>query len=131
MQPNEENLWPVSLQDQLGFARNSDSPLAIHHHHTDVLFRLLRDLKPSTAALPDTFAASMSAGLTHIASKMHADRRARDKRAAESSWEKTLRDKYGKRIVDSIILLTRASDDGFIPAYYQELGGCQKGDLRG
>jgi hypothetical protein len=85
-------------------------------------------LRPFSAALPDAFSASMSAGLTHIAEEMHADHLARDTRAVEFARKKTLRDKYGERIADGILLLTGAVDDDLIPPFYQELGGRQKGE---
>jgi hypothetical protein len=72
----------------------------------------------------------MAAWLTHIANTMHADHLAQDTRAAESSRKKTFCDKYVERIADSVLLLTGAPDDYFMHAYYQKLGGCQRGDLK-
>jgi hypothetical protein len=77
--------------------------------------------------MPDAFALSMSAGLTSIATEMHAGRRAHVYRAAEAKRSKTFHDKYGDRIADGILLLTRAMANNFIPAYYQGGGGRQKG----
>jgi hypothetical protein len=83
----------------------------------NVLYSLLPDLRPTVGALPDAFAISMSAGLTSIATEMHADHQSRDTRAAKSKRDKTFQDKYGYRIADSILLLTRATDDNFLPSY--------------
>jgi hypothetical protein len=129
-QPTVDNVRPVPLQDEMGVARHVIRPAVVKSRHVSVLFRLLPDLRPgaSTALLPDAFAMSMSTGLTSIAAEMHSDRRAREARAAKSTRAHTSRDKYGERIADSILLLTGAPDDDFLPTYYQESGGRQKGE---
>jgi hypothetical protein len=126
--PTTNNPRPVTLQDELGIPRHVTRPGVVRNRRESVLYRFLPDLRPSSASLPDAFAASMSAGLTHIAAEMHADRRARYTRAVESSRKKTFHDKYGERIADGILLLTRAVDDDLLPPFYQELGGRQKGE---
>jgi hypothetical protein len=126
--PTTDNPRPVTLQDEMGLVRHAIRPAVVKHRRESVLYRLLPDLRPGTGLLPDAFALSMSTGLTSIATEMHSDLQAWDARAAESTRKKTFRDKYGERIADSILILTGASDDDFLPAYYQELGGRQKGE---
>jgi hypothetical protein len=89
-----------------------------------VLYWLLLGIGTITVDLPDAFAA----GLTHIAAKMHADRRARDIHGLETARKKTFRDKHGERIAESLLLLAGDPDDDLLPPFYQELGGCQKGE---
>jgi hypothetical protein len=89
-----------------------------------VLYWLLLGVGPITVDLPDAFAA----GLTHITAKMHADRHAHDIHGLETPRKKTFRDKYGERFEDSLLLLAEAPDDDLLPPFYQELGGCQKGE---
>jgi hypothetical protein len=79
--PTTDNPRPVTLQDELGLPHHVTRPGVVRNRRASVLYRFLPDLRPSSAALPDTFAASMLAGLTRIAAEMHADRRARDTRA--------------------------------------------------
>jgi hypothetical protein len=126
--PTTDNPRPVTLQDEVGLPRHVTRPGVVRNRRESVLYRFLPDLRPSSAALPDAFAASVSAGLTHIAAEMHADRRARDTRAVESAWKKTFRDKYGECIADGILLLTGVVDDDLLLPFYQELGGRQKGE---
>jgi hypothetical protein len=81
-----------------------------------VLYNLLPDLQHTGPAFPDAFALSMSTGSTSIVMEMHADRRARDTRAAEAQCKKTFYENYGDCITDSILLLTMATNDNFLPA---------------
>jgi hypothetical protein len=78
--------------------------------------------------MPDGIALSMPAGLTSIATEMHADRQAHGSHAADAKRRKTFHDKYGDCIADGILLLTRATDDDFLPAYYQGLERRQNGE---
>jgi hypothetical protein len=119
---------PVTLQDEMGLAKWTIRPAVILHRGETILYRLLPEVRTATVALSDAFAASMSTCLTHIAAEMHADRRARDMRAVETSRKKMFRDKYGERIADGLLLLTGASDDYLLSPFYQELGGRQNGE---
>jgi hypothetical protein len=84
-------------------------------------------MRPTGAALPNAFSISMYAGLSSIATEMHADCRARDSRAAEVKWSKTFRDKYRNCITDSILLLSRAMDDNFPPPITRVWEGDRRG----
>jgi hypothetical protein len=122
-QPYDANFRPVTLQDKMGLTRRTIRPAAIRHHRDTMLYQLLPDTRPSATALPDAFAASMSAGLTNIAAEMHADRRAQNIRAVDTSRKKTFWDKYGERIVDGLILLTGASGDELLPPLKESPSG--------
>jgi hypothetical protein len=115
-QPSGDKPHPVTLQDEMGLAHRLILPAVVRYRCEALLYRLLPETRLTTVALPDAFAASMSAGLTHIAAEMHADRRARDIRAVETSRKKTCQDKYGERIADGLLLITGAqNDDHLLP----------------
>jgi hypothetical protein len=128
-QPSNSNTRPFTLQDRLGKADHPVRPAVVNYRRENVLYRLLPDLRPANLGrLPDSFAESLSDGLTNIATEMHADRRSRETRAVESNRPKSFRDRYGDRIADSILLLTDVSDDDLLPPFYQELGAKRKGE---
>jgi hypothetical protein len=122
-QPTEGNPRPVTLQDRLGMVDYPIRPAVLIQRRTAVMYRLLPDLRPVVQGhLPDSFTSSLSDGLTNIITEMHADHRSREMRATEDTCRKTFCDRYGDRIADEILLLTSATDDDFLPAFYQELG---------
>jgi hypothetical protein len=59
---------------------------------------------------------------------MHADHRSRETRVSEATHQKIFCERYGDRIAGEILLLASATDDDFLPAFYQELGGKSKGE---
>jgi hypothetical protein len=127
--PSAANPRPLTLQDRLGRADYPVRPAVVSYRREHVLYRLLPDLRPANLGrLPDSFAESLSDGLTNIATEMHADRRSRETRAVESTRPKTFRDRYGDRIADAILLFTAVSDDDLLPPFYQELGAKRKGE---
>jgi hypothetical protein len=48
--------------------------MVVKYHRKAVLYHLLPDFQPSNAVLSGAFDARMTTDLTHIATKMHADR---------------------------------------------------------
>jgi hypothetical protein len=123
------NLRQYTLQDLLGMADYPAQSSVIIQRHELVLYRLLPALCPANLGrLPDSFAKNISDGPTNIATEMHANRRACDTHVAETSRRKTFWEHYGDRIANEIILLIGSSDNDFLPAFYQELGGKQKGE---
>jgi hypothetical protein len=123
-QPSEGNSQPVTLQDRLGLADHPVRAAVLRQRRAAVLYRSLPALVPyGQDHLPDTFAETLADGLTNIAMEMHADWRARETRVSESMRPKTLRERYGERIADGILLITASADDDILPPFYQELGG--------
>jgi hypothetical protein len=91
---------------------------------TFMLYRLLPDLRlTNLGRLPDSFAESLSYGLTNNATEMHADCRSCETRILEATHRKTFNERYDDRITNDILLITSSVDDDFLPAFYHELGG--------
>jgi hypothetical protein len=123
-QPTDGNPRPFTLQDRLGQADYPVRPDVITQHRTSVLFHQLSALMPTNHGhLPDSFTETLADGLTKIATEMHADRRARERRVVDSTRSKTFRERYGDRITDGMLRFTAVVDDNLLPPFYQELGG--------
>jgi hypothetical protein len=123
-QPTASNNRPPMLQDRLGLANYLIRPAVVSQHHTSILYHLLPELRPSdTGRLPDSFAESLSDGLTNISTEMHADHWSRETRVSEAIRRKTFRERHDDRIANEILPIASSVDDDFIPAVYQELGG--------
>jgi hypothetical protein len=128
-QPIEGNPRPVTLQDRLGMVDYPVRPVVLNQIRIAVIYRLLPDLHPVVQGhLPDSFRSSLSDGLTNIATEMHADRRSREMRVLEATRPNTFHERYWERMADEILLLASATDDDFLPAFYQKLGGKSKGE---
>jgi hypothetical protein len=117
--PTTDNPRPVTLQDEVDLPCRVTHPGVVPNRLESVIYHFLPDLRPSSATVPDAFATSMSAGLTHIA----VDHCVRETRAVKSARKKMFRDKYGEGIADGILLLTGAVDDDLLPPL-----GHQKGE---
>jgi hypothetical protein len=121
--PNDAMDHPFTWQDHLGLKRHPVRPAVVKLRLSSILYILLPDLQSTGAALHDALALIISTGLANIITEMHVDRGACDNHATKARSSNTLCDKYGEWTADSILLLTRASDDDFLSAYYQGRGG--------
>jgi hypothetical protein len=112
---------------RLGLRDFQASPTVINSRHETVLYRHLPSLAPAMASVGDPALVGISASMNSIASAMHNDLAVRESRYKENKKAVTVRDKYGYRTADMLLLLTRSDDDNDLPDYYQGIASKPKG----
>jgi hypothetical protein len=93
------------------------SPTVISSRRDNVLYQQLPALAPTMAAAGDPALVDIAASMNNIASAMPSDLAVRENRYAENKETLTVREKYGDRTADMLILLTHSEDEEELPEY--------------
>jgi hypothetical protein len=82
-----------------------------------LLYRHLPTLAPAMASMGDPALVGISANMNNIASAMHDNLVVCESRYEDNIKAVTVRDKYGDRTADMLLLLTRSDGNEYLPDY--------------
>jgi hypothetical protein len=87
------------------------SPTIISSRRETVLYRHLPTLALAMASAGNPALVGIASSMNNISSAMHSDLAVRETHYAENKKSTTVREKYGDRTADMLLLLTRLEDD--------------------
>jgi hypothetical protein len=127
VEPSATALEPLTLKPCLGKLHHVPSPAVISSRREEVLYRDLPGLKHGPSNAGDPYLRDVARAVGDLAVEARSDRDDRQDRRAILDLPKSVRDKFGDRLTDRLLLLCRVKDDELLPLLYHEWAARPKG----